>query len=244
MTSGPTEDNNDRPIRIRPGPTVSGSITRRARLVFRRDPFPETVDDARAPAPTVPPQVEFIGYAEDCLLRGHVRMNADRLTDLLNEHDEYKLVDVLVEDLAGDRTIQIKDIEVARDELLLVQVVGPRGERGRRVRTRQHPLEMQVGPYQVRGYLHALPGTDPVSSFRHRRSMVPLTEASIDYRHGDAQQRRQVATVVVNRHRVDWVVEAQRPQAEMPDLFVQPAQGPLFKDFTGYVVGTPHQRDR
>ena len=224
---------------------MSGSLTRRARLVFRRDPLPEAVRvDAPASAPALPPEIEFIGYAEDCLFRGHVRMNADRLSDLLNDHDEYKLVDVLVEDLAGDRTIQIRDIVIARDELLLVQVVGPRGDRGRRVRTRQHPLAMQVGPYQVRGYLHALPGTDPVSSFRHRRPMVPLTEAWIEYRQGNTQQRRQVATVVVNRHQVDWVVEAHDSEVEMPDLFVQPAQGPLVKDFTGYALDGPTQRDR
>ena len=127
---------------------MSGSLTRCARLVFRRDPPPEAGRvDAPAPAPTLPPEVEFVGYAEDCLLRGHVRMNADRLSDLLNYHDEYKLVDVPVEDLAGDRTIQIRDIVIARDDLFLVQVVGPRGDRGRRVRTRQHPLAMQVGPY-------------------------------------------------------------------------------------------------
>ncbi len=192
----------------------------------------------------LPPEVEFIGYAEDCLFRGHVRMAADRLTDLLNDHDEYELVDVLVEDLAGDRTVQLRDIVIARDELLLVHVVGPRGDRGRRVRTRQHPLAMQVGPYQVRGYIHALPGTDAVSSFRHRKPMVPLTEAWIDYLQGNAQQRRQVATVVVNRHQVDWVVEAQEAEVEMPDLFLQPDQGPLFKDFTGYVLRGQAQRDR
>ena len=219
-------------------------LTRRARLVFGQEPPGAVGVDAPASVPALPPEVEFIGYAEDCLFRGHVRMNADRLSDLLNDHDEYKLVDVLVEDLGGERTIQLRDIVIARDELLLVQVVGPRGDRGRRVRTRQHPLAMQVGPYQVQGYLHALPGTDPVSSFRHRRPMVPLTEAWIEYRHGDAQQRRQVATLVVNRHQVDWVVEAQEPEAEMPDLFVQPAQGPLFKDFTGYMLEGPTQRQR
>lgn len=224
---------------------MSGSLTRRARLVFRRDPLLEAARvDAPAPRPTLPPEVEFIGYAEDCLFRGHVRMNADRLSDLLNDHDEYQLVDVLVEDLAGDRTIQLRDIVIARDELLLVQVVGPRGDRGRRVRTRQHPLAMQVGPYQVRGYLHALPGIDAVSSFRHRRPMVPLTEAWIEYRHGDTHQRRQVATVVVNRQQVDWVVDSPEPEVEMPDLFVQPDKGPLFKDFTGYIVDAPERRAR
>ena len=100
-------------------------------------------------------------YGEDCVLSGLVRMAADRLTDMLNEHDEYLLVNVLVEGLAGDRAVEVTEVLVRRDELFLVHAAGPRGNQDRRHRTRSHPVAVQLGPYHVRGYLHVLPGIDP-----------------------------------------------------------------------------------
>lgn len=163
-------------------PTTSSLVTRlgrRLRIVLGREPqaFAPSV---LAEGVTGRPQVEFVAYAEDCLLSGYVDLAADRLTDLLNEHQEFELVDVFVQDLAGAGT-QMATVTVERDELLMVHAVGPRGDRGRRTRTRQHPVAIQIGPYHVRGYLHALPGSDPISSFRRRRPMVPITDAWIEY---------------------------------------------------------------
>ena len=189
------------------------------------------------PAPTPPREIEFIGYAEDCVLLGHIRMEAPRLSDLLNHHDEFELVDVQAAGLDGDSVFEVKHVVVGRDELLIVHAVGPRGERGRRMRTRQHPLAMQIGPYQVRGYLHALPGADPISSIRRRQQMVPLTDAWIEYDQNGVHQRRRVETLIVNRHQLDWVVEAEDEQVEMPDLPLNTEKGPLVKDFTGHVLG-------
>ena len=193
---------------------------------------------------TLPPEVEFIGYADDCLLVGHIRMDAARLSDLLNDHDEYQLVDVQVESLVDQHAIEVKDIVVARDELLMVHATGPRGERSQRVRTRQHPLAMQVGPYSVRGYLHALPGSDPVATFRRRKPMVPLTDAWIEYQQATTWQRRHAATLVVNRHQVDWVVEGKDDEVDMPDVALPVQGGPLLKDFTGQVTRGRSERSR
>jgi hypothetical protein len=213
----------------RGGPTIE-RIGRRLRMVMGRT---QEAPVAPPPASMLAPELEFIGYAEDCVLAGHIRLDATRVSDLLNDHDEFELIDVHVESLAGDRVMEVRDVVVARDELLAVHAVGPRGERGRRVRTRQHPLAMQVGPYHVRGYLHALPGVDPISSFRHRRPMVPLTESWIEYELGSGRQRRRASTLVVNRQQIDWVVEARDDEVEMPDLPLKADHGPLLKDFTG-----------
>jgi hypothetical protein len=185
----------------------------------------------------LPPEVEFIAYAEDSVVTGYIRLDAARLTDLLNDHGEFELVGVRVESLGGDRSLEVQDVVVARDELLLVQALGPRGERERRIRTRQHPIAMQLGPYHVRGYLHALPGVDPIASFRHRKLMVPLTDAWVEFDMGGVQQQRRAGTLLVNRQQVDWVVEADEAEVDMPDLPVEPAKGPLVKDFTGDIVG-------
>jgi len=213
------------------------SVGRRLRVVFQHPPEPSADDAPPTRRTTASPEVEFIAYAEDCLLQGHVRLGGGRLTDLLNEHDEYVLVDVLVTGLADGTAHEVKEVSVARDELLLVHATGPRGDRGRRHRTRQHPLALEAGPYHVRGYLHALPGTDPVAAFRRRKPMVPLTDASIEYVSGSTRQRRRVSTVIVNRHQVDWVGEALDDEVEMPDLPVKAETGPLVKDFTGAILG-------
>lgn len=212
------------------------SIGRRLLVAFgRRDA--EGVVTAEAPAASAPlPEVEFVAYGEDCLLSGRVRLAAERLTDMLNEHDEFLLADVMVERLDGQPAIEVKEVLVPRDELLLVHATGPRGSQGRRQRTRQHPIGLQMGPYHVRGYLHALPGSDPIASFRRRKTMVPLTDAWIEYGIGSARQRRRVGTLVVNREQVDWVVPAQDDEVEMPDLPLKVDQGPLLKDFTGAIL--------
>jgi hypothetical protein len=88
----------------------------------------------------------------------------------------------------------------------------------------------------VRGYIHALPGSDPIAGFRRRRPMVPLTDAWIDYSVGKTRQRRRVETLIVNRHLVDWIVAAIDDEVEMPDIPLSAyPQGPLLKDFTGRI---------
>jgi hypothetical protein len=213
-------------------PTIE-LIGRRIRMVMGRTPDAPVPEPA---APPRPPEIEFIAYAEDCLLAGRIRLDSARLSDLLNAHDEFELVDVRVESLTGDRAVEVRDVVVARDELLVVHAVGPRGEREQRIRTRQHPLALGLGPYEVRGYLHALPGVDPISSFRHRKVMVPLTDATIQYEAATGTERRTASVVVVNRHQVDWVVEAHDDHIEMPDIaVVRPDRGVLAKDFTGSI---------
>jgi hypothetical protein len=181
----------------------------------------------------LPPQVEFVAYAEDCLLSGYVRLGADRLTDLLDDHDELQLVDVHVQGLDASTGSQVPEIVVRRDELLLVHAGDPRGNRGRRRRTLQHPVAIQAGPYHVRGYLPTVPGSDPIASFRHRRPMVPITDAWVDYLAGNVRQRRRVPTLIVNREYVDWIVEANDDEVEMPEIQLAAPSTGLLKDFTG-----------
>jgi hypothetical protein len=210
------------------------SLGRRLRVVFGRAAAPaEPVDDRPRASARATQQVEFVAYGEDCILSGMVRMQADRLTDMLNDHDEYLLVDVLAEGLTEERAMEVTEVLVRRDELILVHAAGPRGNQDRRHRTRSHPVAIQAGPYHLRGYLHALPGADPVQSIRRRRAMVPLTDAWIEFPSVAGRQRRRVGTVVVNREQIDWIVPAIDDEVEMPDLPLSADKGPLLKDFTG-----------
>lgn len=210
------------------------SFGRRLRVVFGRSAPPAT--SATAPSRDVArtsQQVEFVAYGEDCVLSGVVQLASDRLTDMLNDHDEYQLVDVLVEGLTGDHAVEVREVLVRRDELLLVHAAGPRGNQDRRHRTRSHPVAIQMGPYHIRGCLHALPGADPVQAIRRRKPMVPLTDAWIEFSTAAGRLRRRVGTVVVNREQIDWIVPAIDDEVEMPDLPLSAEKGPLLKDFTG-----------
>ena len=210
------------------------SLGDRLRVVFGRT---AVLEPAVADTPHRPPsrEVEFVAYAEDCILSGIVRMAADRLTDMLNEQDEYLLVDVLVEGLAGDRAMEVSEVLVRRDELLLVHAAGPRGDLGRRHQTRSHPVALQVGPYLVHGCLHALPGADPIRAIQGRKSMVPLTDALVEFPAGTGRQRLRLGTVMVNRAQIDWISPAVGGEVELPDLSPNREQGPLVKDFPGAV---------
>ena len=209
-------------------------VGRRIRIPLSRVPADLPAGPSSA-EPDDPPRIDFVAYGEDCLLVGQIALGATRLSDLMNDHDEYELVDVEVHSLTGDPAARAQEVVVPREELLLVHAAGPRGDRAARVRTRQHPIAIAAGPYQVRGYYHALPGADAISSFRHRRPMVPLTDVWVEYRLGGVPQRRRVATLLVNRQQIDWVVEAEDEQIELPDLPLAREDGPLVKDFTGLV---------
>jgi hypothetical protein len=210
------------------------SIGTRLRIVLgRADPNGSTV---REPAPDALPaarDLEFVAYAEDCLLSGRLQLSTGRLTDMLNEHDEYLLVDVLLERLTDGGSLEVQEVLVRRGEVLLVQATGPRGNAARRRRTLSHPVALQVGPYRVRGYLHALPGADAIQQMRRSRPMVPLTHAWIDYESGGIQQRQRVRAVVVNREEMDWIVPADDDEVEMPDLPLKARQRTLIRRSTG-----------
>jgi hypothetical protein len=206
---------------LRQDPSVTQSIGRRLRVVFQRSGDAE--DRSALPgdgerARSLLPLVEFVAYAEDCVLYGRVRLAAERLTDMLNTHDEFDLVDVMVERLDGQGAIEVKEVLVRRDELLLVHATGPRGNLARRTRTREHPLAVRIGPYDVRGSLHASPGHDPLMTIIRRKPMVPMTEAWIEYLAGGERRRRRVGALIVNCEQIDTVAHAVDEWSELPDL--------------------------
>jgi hypothetical protein len=225
---------------------MTRGITERVRVVLGRN-RPTAAPDAAAPASAAVVSagrlVNFVAYARDSVLQGQVRLGEDRLTDVVNDHDEYELVDVVVEGLADGRAVEMQTIVVARNELLLIHAVGSRGHQGRRVRTRQHPVVLRIGPYEVRGYLHAVPSADAVLTFQKRKPMVPLTDASIEYEMNGVRQRLPAATVIVNRDQVDWIEATVDERIEYPDMPVV-GGGPLVKDFTGYMSAVDEGRRR
>jgi hypothetical protein len=158
---------------------------------------PDVVPDA--------PLVRFAAYGVHQRVFGWVRLHADRLTDLLNAHDELHLVDVELESLANGLTGTVDEVVIRRRDLIAVQASGPRGAEARRQTTRTHPIAIQSGNYLIGGYLHVPPGADPIESARERPPMIPLTDASIEYWVHGKRQHQSIGTIVVNRDAADWM---------------------------------------
>lgn len=158
---------------------------------------PDTVPDV--------PFIRFAAYVSNRRVFGWIRLHEDRLTDLLNAHEELHLLNVGLESLPNGWPGTIDEVIVRRRDLVAVQASGPRGDATRRQPTRTHPIAVQSGAYLICGYLHVPPGIDPLSSVRTRPSMIPLTNASIEYWIQGRREHQASGTIVVNRDLADSI---------------------------------------
>jgi hypothetical protein len=182
---------------------VIGSIGSRLRLVLRQPG--STVAAWPATDTTDLPEVDFVAYSTSERLSGRIRLDSARLTDMLNTHREFVLVDALAERLPEGGSMVVPEILVGRHELALVRAGGPRGDRALRIPTTTHRLIMRSGRYLIAGRLHSSYGEDPLAALRAREPMVPLTDAAILFRIGTDIVEEPGGTIVVNRDLVEWV---------------------------------------
>ena len=151
------------------------------------------------------PLIRFAAYVADRRVFGWVRLDANRLTDLLNTHDELHLLDVALETLPNGWPGTVDEVIIRRRDLIAVQASGPRGDPDRRQSTQTHPIAIQSGAYIIGGYLHVPSGVDPIASTRSRPAMIPLTDALIEYWANGRRQHQSIGTIIVNRDKVDWI---------------------------------------
>jgi hypothetical protein len=205
-----------------------GSIGSRLRLVLRQ-PAASGWDAGREGEPDDLPEVDFVAYTSDERLSGRVGLDSSRLSDMLNVHDEYVLVDALAERLPSGGSMVVAEILVRRVELPLVYAAGPRGDRAQRVPTQTHRIVLRAGRYLVSGRLHSGHGEDPLASLRARSPMIPLTDAVIEFRRGIDIVREPSGTIVVNRELVDWVREGD-PKVDGSDVPWVPGRPAIVDD--------------
>lgn len=182
---------------------VIGSIGSRLRLVLRQ-PTPSARATVTGDTAELP-EVDFVAYSTSESLSGRIRLDSARLTDMLNAHHEYVLVDALAERLPDGGSMVVPEILVRRNELAIVRAGGPRGDRTLRVPTTTHRLVIRSGRYVVAGLLHSASGDNPLAALRRRDPMVPLTDAAILFRVGPNIVEEPGGTIVVNRDLVEWV---------------------------------------
>lgn len=168
-------------------------LERTAEEVFE----PDAVSDA--------PYVRFAAYVAKQRVFGWIRMHEDRLTDLLNAHEELQLVDVGLEILPHGRLGSIDEVVIHRRDLIAVQASGPRGDASLRRVTQPHPIAIRAGTYLIAGYLHTPPGVDPMADVWTRPVMFPVTDAAIEYWTGGKPVHQATGTIIVNRNAVDWI---------------------------------------
>jgi len=173
------------------------------RLHLILQPSPEEVFEPDSVAEA--PLIRFIAYGLQERVFGWVRLRADRLTDLLNAHEELHLAEVEIEGLEDGVTQSVAEIVIHRRDLVAVHASGPRGNEGLHHRTRTHPIAVQSGNYLIAGYLHADPEADPIASVAGRPAMIPLTDAWIEYWSGGLRKYQSTGTIVVNRDYADWM---------------------------------------
>jgi hypothetical protein len=174
---------------------VIGSIGSRLRLVLRQPGAYEAAEQ----------EIDFVAYSTSERLSGRIRLDAARLTDMLNAHREFVLVDALAERLPDGGSMVVPEILIHRHELALVRAGGPRGDRTLRVPTKSHRVVFRLGRYVVAGLYHTTGDQDPLAALRRRDPMVPLTDAVILFRVGANIVEEPGGTIVVNRDLVDWV---------------------------------------
>ncbi len=158
---------------------------------------PDSVADARL--------VGFDAFLADRRIYGWIRLSEDRLTDLLNEHDELRLVNVQLERLSDGRLEWHEHLVLARDDLLAVRASGPRGDAARRHRTQRHPVAVQSGPFLIGGYLHACPGVHALDEIAQRPPITPLSVAWLEYWRDGRRRAQWGGTILFNRMLTDAV---------------------------------------
>ena len=147
-------------------------------------------------------QVPFEAYAEDCSFTGELALSGDRLSDFLASTTEFEVLNLSCRALDDGRVVEAMFAPVTRDDLCLVIAGEPRGREDLRVWTRQYPVVARVGPYSVRGYVHAPPTIDPLR-LPSRRSIVALTSSTVTFTEAGAETEIEAETVLLNSARIE-----------------------------------------
>jgi hypothetical protein len=178
--------------------------------------------------------VEFQGFAGDCTISGKITMFGERLTDFLNGQERFRLHKVEFQSLDDGRFVAEDSVSLLRDDLLAVVGTGPRGDEKQRVSLEEARMQLSIGPYIILGRLHIPPGQDPMRNVLQREPMIPFTGVTMAYSVAGSVVARDLETIIVNRHLVEWITEPGEDAVLFPEATVRsPFSMNLRKDFTG-----------
>lgn len=144
------------------------------------------------------PLVGFEAFLAAQRMFGWLRLDADRLTDLLNAHDLVRLTNVLVEEHHDGSVVLADETLIPRSEIVAVVARGPRGDPRRRRKTLGHAVVIESGAYRIGGFVHAPPGVGVAQRLQEGGPMVPVTGAWMEYRADGRCRRDTDRTIIVN----------------------------------------------
>jgi hypothetical protein len=127
-------------------------------------------------------------FGLDGVVEGWIAKPAGRISDGLNNADRVRVGADMADGAVGDWH------EFRLDEVIAV-APAPRPPSSARVSRRHHPVEVEAGPYRVKGIMHLPVGADPkryVASTGRR--WLPLTECTVT----DGEGEWAVEVVIVN----------------------------------------------
>ncbi len=165
--------------------------------------------------------IDFTGFAGDCIITGRFVLGTKRLTDQLNTSPTITLEDVVLDGLDG-RRVTTAAFTIERAEFCAVVGRGPRGRRALRIATDKRRLQAQIGPYVVLGRYHGPLGATSLRDFAERDPMVPLTDATIAYVVGDILEVVDAPTLIINRELAAWYRETDEAFDLGPASFARP----------------------
>lgn len=164
--------------------------------------------------------IDFTGFAGDCIITGRYVLDKERLTDQLSTAPTITLYDVVLDGLDGQR-VTTPTFTIDRSELCAVVGRGPRGQRALRIATDKRRLHVQIGPYVVLGRYHGPLGATSLRDFAERDPMVPLTDATVAYVVGGILEVVDAPTLIINRELAAWYRETDEAFDLGPTSFAQ-----------------------
>jgi hypothetical protein len=178
--------------------------------------------------------VEFQGFGGDCTITARITMFGERLTDFLNGQERFRLHKVEFQSLEDGHTVTEDSVSIERSDLLAVVGTGPRGNEKQRVSLDEARMQLSIGPYIILGRLHVPPGQDPMRNVLQREPMIPFTGVTMAYSVAGSVVARDLRTIIVNRHLVEWITATDEEAVLFPEATIRsPFSMSLRKDFTG-----------
>jgi hypothetical protein len=153
--------------------------------------------------------LDLVAYAADCIVRGSVDVPEGRLTDALSELDELQFRHATLQSLEDGHVVEMDELTVARDELCVIEVNGPRGAADRRVRTVEEMLRAAVDPYRVTACVHTVPTANVLTSILRRGPILAMTDGLIEFEMAGERFQRPAAVLAIVLGRVSTL---ERPE--------------------------------
>lgn len=185
------------------------------------------------------PDVDFRGYSGDCLIQGTLDVpDGMRLTDFMNDADEIVVRAATLRALSDGHVVAAGDQTVSVEELWAIEPTDPPNAGDLRVSTRSTEVAIDLDPYAVNGYLHAVSAGDPVAALQRRKRMVPMTDAVITFNYAGNERRHEAGVLIFNREMAKSVERVMYQRGVIDDMGIGPVDERA-RDLTGQIRTEP-----